>query len=105
MVESDERIVGPTARPRLAARARLQQDPVSGRWVLLFPEGLLVLTPTAAAVLELCDGRLTCARLVATLTSRYEVTHQQVSSDVADFLNRLRERGLIETATEEGAAG
>ena len=39
--------------PRLAARAKLRKDPATGGWVLLFPEGLMKLNESAAAILRL----------------------------------------------------
>ena len=40
-------------RPRLVTGARLQYDDVREEHVLLVPEGVVRLNPTAAAVLEL----------------------------------------------------
>ncbi len=36
-----------TARPRLAGKARLKWDAVREKHLLLYPEGVLVLNPTA----------------------------------------------------------
>ena len=38
--------------PRLASRAKLRKDPTTGGWILLFPEGLLKLNESAAAILR-----------------------------------------------------
>ena len=38
-----------TACPKIF-RARVQTDPVSGKPVLLYPEGVLMLTPTGHAI-------------------------------------------------------
>ena len=43
-------------RPRLVTGARLRYDEVREEHVLLVPEGAVHLNPTAAEVLELCDG-------------------------------------------------
>jgi pyrroloquinoline quinone biosynthesis protein D len=83
----------PAARPRLTSRARLQYDAVRDKRVLLFPEGLLVLNETAAAVLALCDGEHSIADIVAELGTRY---NRPVEEDVLSFLNRLTSKRLIE---------
>jgi pyrroloquinoline quinone biosynthesis protein D len=56
-------------RPRLVTGARLQYDDVREEHVLLVPEGAVRLNPTAAAVLELCDGERSVG-LVDGLTQR-----------------------------------
>jgi len=43
-----------TARPKISARARLQTDKITGKPVLLYPEGALMLNATAHAVTLLC---------------------------------------------------
>jgi pyrroloquinoline quinone biosynthesis protein D len=81
------------ARPKLSTRARLQYDAVREKEVLLFPEGLLVLNETAAAVLALCDGQRSVADIAAELGARYG---RPVDQDVLTLLNRLAGRRLVE---------
>ncbi len=83
------------ARPQLSTRARLQYDAVREKEVLLFPEGLLVLNETAAAVLALCDGQRSVADIAAELGTRYS---RPVDQDVLRLLNRLAGRRLVEEA-------
>lgn len=79
--------------PRVAAKARLQWDGVRNRHVLLYPEGLVALNPTAAEILELCDGRRTVEQIVAVLRTKYE--SQDITSDVQELLARLAAKGLV----------
>ncbi|MGE5142460.1 MAG: pyrroloquinoline quinone biosynthesis peptide chaperone PqqD [Acidobacteriota bacterium] len=79
--------------PRVAAKARLQWDGVRNRHVLLYPEGLVALNPTAAEILELCDGRRTVEQIVAVLSSKYE--SQDITTDVQELLARLAAKGLV----------
>src|SRR5579871_332127 len=97
---SDTAPFPPEARPRLAARARVQTDKVSGKPALLYPEGALLLNPTGAAIVELCDGVHTFAEIVAALAERYAAPPEQLARDVAAYLDRLRERNLLEIAPE-----
>ena len=88
--------LGPTARPALRRRARLRWDAARGTHVLLYPEGLLVLTPEAAEVLGLCDGARTVDDLVAALAARYpDAPEATLRTDVTDLLARLAARGFV----------
>jgi pyrroloquinoline quinone biosynthesis protein D len=79
--------------PRVAAKARLQWDGVRNRHILLYPEGLVALNPTAAEVLGLCDGRRTVDEIVAMLRGKYE--SQDINADVQELLAGLAEKGLV----------
>jgi pyrroloquinoline quinone biosynthesis protein D len=84
---------GVTAVPRVAAKARLQWDGARDRHILLYPEGLVALNPTAAEILGLCDGHRTVEDIAAVLTSRYasgDITH-----DVQVLLAGLAAKGLV----------
>ncbi|MCK2237072.1 MULTISPECIES: pyrroloquinoline quinone biosynthesis peptide chaperone PqqD [unclassified Crossiella] len=87
-----------TSRPRLRRGVRLSYDKVRETHVLLFPEGVLVPNPTAAAVLEHCDGVNDVDAVVKLLSERY----QGVSvADVAGLLAALIERRIVELAVAD----
>ncbi len=50
--------IADAARPRLAKGVRLQSDSVTGKRVLLFPEGIVELNETAHEILSRCDGQM-----------------------------------------------
>jgi pyrroloquinoline quinone biosynthesis protein D len=79
--------------PRVAAKARLQWDGVRNRHILLYPEGLVALNPTAAEILGLCDGRRTVEEIVALLSGKYE--SQDITADVEELLAGLAAKGLV----------
>lgn len=81
-------------RPVLASGVRLHRDRVRERDVLLYPEGALVLNETAAAVLELCDGRRTIDDIAAELAPRYGGA--DVRADVAELVAGVAEQGLMD---------
>ena len=83
-------------RPKLSARARLQTDKVTGKPIVLYPEGVLMLNPTGHAIVSLCTGESTFEEIVTRLAERYKIPAAQISPQVADYLNRLRERNLLE---------
>ena len=79
--------------PRVAAKARLQWDGVRNRHILLYPEGLVALNPTAAEILGLCDGRRTVDEIVAQLGVKYDSA--DISADVQALLSGLAAKGLV----------
>jgi pyrroloquinoline quinone biosynthesis protein D len=85
-------------RPKLSARARLQTDKVTGKPIVLYPEGVLMLNPTGQAIISLCTGENTFEQIVANLAERYKIPAAQISPQVSEYLNRLRERNLLEIA-------
>jgi pyrroloquinoline quinone biosynthesis protein D len=84
-------------RPKLSSRARLRTDKVTGKPIVLYPEGVLMLNPTGHAIVSLCTGDATFEQIVANLAARYKIPAQEISPQVAEYLNRLRERNLLET--------
>ena len=86
----------PTARPKISARARLQTDKVTGKPVLLYPEGALFLNPTAHAVALLCTGNATLEAIILKLAERYHSSGPEISQQVGGFLDRLRAKNLLE---------
>ena len=80
-------------RPRLVTGARLHYDDVRKEHVLLFPEGVVRLNPTAAEVLELCDGERSLDDIVRALSTRYEGA--DVRDDVLELVDAMAQRGLV----------
>ena len=86
-------------RPRLRPHARLRWDARAGRYLLLSPERGLLLNPTAAEIVKLCTGEHTVAEIVAHLQAACPAEPAEaIAGEVARFLARIAERGLIEDA-------
>jgi len=81
-------VISADSRPQLARKTRLRTDRLTGETLLLYPEHGLVLNPSAAAILRLCDGR-SAADIAAELAAPLD--------DVLEFLRTLSERGLVHT--------
>ncbi len=82
-------------RLALAAHVRLQLDPVSDEPVLLFPEGVLVLNPTAHDIVLHCNGKATVLEIVAALSNEYEIDEATLRTDAVECLADLLARNLI----------
>ena len=85
-------VVPLTGRPALVRHVRMRHDATRDRPVLLAPESVIVLNPTGADILELCDGRRTVADVVAELAQRYD---RVVDDEVQGFLAQLVRRHLV----------
>lgn len=67
--------------------------------MVLLPEGVLVLNETAAAVLELCDGKRTVAQITGLLRGRYDGVRAE---DVTGLLADLAERRVVSLGDRQG---
>ena len=80
-------------RPRLVTGARLRYDEVREEHVLLIPEGAVRLNPSAAEVLELCDGERSLDDIVGALSARYEGA--DVRDDILELVDAMTQKGLV----------
>jgi pyrroloquinoline quinone biosynthesis protein D len=79
--------------PRLVTGARLQYDDVRDEHLLLIPEGAVRLNPTAAEVLELCDGERSLDDIAGTLAARYDGA--DIRDDVRELVDAMAQQGLV----------
>ena len=82
-----------TSKPCVADKARLKWDAVREKYLLLFPEGVLVLNSTAHDVLALCDGQRTVGRIVGILSTQY--ANAAIDCDVKEILQKLVQKTLV----------
>jgi pyrroloquinoline quinone biosynthesis protein D len=82
-----------SGRPSLSRHVRMRFDRTRERYVLLGPESVIVLNPTGADILGLCDGRRTVSEVAAELQTRYD---RVVDEEVAVFLARLVAKRCVE---------
>jgi pyrroloquinoline quinone biosynthesis protein D len=85
------------ARPQLARGVRLQIDDLTGKGVLLYPEGIVELNETAQEILVRCDGR-PLEQIISELAREYDVDSNELSSDVRETLTDFQQRKLIDFA-------
>lgn len=77
-------MLNPAVPPRFSPLHRLQWEDAQQRHVILYPEGMVELNPSAAEILLLCDGARTVADIVETLEEKFAVSG--LTTDVTDFL-------------------
>lgn len=64
---------------------RMQYEPAQKSHVLLFPEGMVKLSPTAAEILELLDGKASVQQVINQLNQRYPDA-PSLNEDVYQFI-------------------
>lgn len=79
--------------PRLVPHASVRWNPARGEWLMMLPESVVVLNETAAAVLNLCDGRRSVDGIVTALGEEYDGVEV---ADVEDLLRDLANQHLVE---------
>ena len=82
------------AQPRLSRRFRLQYEEAQSRWVLLYPEGMVQLNPSAAEILKRCDGTRDIDAIVSELEAAFNA--QGIAPEVRNLLEEGQRRGWID---------
>jgi pyrroloquinoline quinone biosynthesis protein D len=80
--------------PKLSRRFRLQYEEAQQRWVLLYPEGMVQLNPSAAEILKRCDGSRDIDAIVAELEAAFNA--QGIEPEVRNLLEEGQRRGWID---------
>jgi pyrroloquinoline quinone biosynthesis protein D len=93
MTESN--LISLPSHPTLSPAVRFRIDPISGDPVLLYPEGLLVLSATAVDIVGRCDGKNSVAQILAQMGEEYEVDEATLKGDVLECLADLSKKTLL----------
>ena len=81
------------ASPRLAPSAQLRSEKPA---LVVLPERAVQLNDTGREILAMCDGSRTANAIAGDLRRRHPEVHA-VESDVHDFLDQMRQLGVLET--------
>ncbi len=82
------------AVPRVGPGFRLQWEPAQDCHVLLYPEGMVRLNPSAGEILKRCDGQRSLAAIVADLEAAFGMSGLQ--ADVLAFVRMAgQQRWLV----------
>jgi pyrroloquinoline quinone biosynthesis protein D len=79
--------------PVIPSRFRLQWEPAQNAQVLLYPEGMVKLSDSAAEILKRVDGAASVSAIIRDLERVF--AGADLSSDVLEFLSVAHERGWI----------
>jgi len=79
--------------PEVTRLHRLQWEEVQQSWVLLYPEGMVKLNPSAGEILKRVDGARSVGEVIGELERAFPGA--DLGKDVMAFLEAARERGWI----------
>jgi coenzyme PQQ biosynthesis protein PqqD len=79
-------------RPVLVSHARYRWDELRGQHQIVYPEGILILNESGAAIVQLCDGR-SIDELRIALQEKYSQGNPALDAD--EFIERLANKGLV----------
>lgn len=85
--------------PQLARGFRMQWESAQDCHVLLYPEGMVKLNPSAHEILSRCDGEHTVAAIVSDLQRTFPGA--ELEAQVWQFARLAVERGWIEMAESQ----
>jgi pyrroloquinoline quinone biosynthesis protein D len=80
---------------RLRKPARIKYDEARQMDLLLLPERVVNLNPTAGAILWLCDGSRTIDQIIEELEMRFNQSN--LEADILEFLLQAVDKGWVES--------
>jgi pyrroloquinoline quinone biosynthesis protein D len=80
--------------PRISHRFRLQFEQAQAAWVLLYPEGMVKLSPSAGEIMRRVDGEASVDALIRDLEEAFPGAG--LRQDVLDFIKLAHERGWVD---------
>ncbi len=72
---------------------RLQWEEAQQKHVILYPEGMVELSPSATEILKLCDGKRCLDEVVSELEKKFDATG--LKGDILEFLETALVNGWI----------
>lgn len=79
----------------ISPKFRFQWEEAQGCHVLLYPEGMVKLNPSAGEILKRCDGTKTVAEIIAALEADFPGV-ASLTEDVTGFLNTAHDKQWIQ---------
>ncbi|ALG67548.1 pyrroloquinoline quinone biosynthesis peptide chaperone PqqD [Beggiatoa leptomitoformis] len=79
----------------IAPLHRFQWEEAQQCFVILYPEGMVQLNPTAGEILRRCDGQRCVTDIVRDLQNTFPEGGNAIAADVSDFLEAAQEHGWI----------
>ncbi|MGR3909780.1 pyrroloquinoline quinone biosynthesis peptide chaperone PqqD [Burkholderia sp. SR8] len=93
-MNTNDAVSGVPLRPSLRGMYRLQWEAAQDAYVLLYPEGMVRLNPSAGEILARCDGTRELDDIIDELEQLFSTS--DLASDVYRFLDHARLRGWLD---------
>jgi len=85
--------IGEESIPGLTPTFRFQWEEVQNCYVILYPEGMVKLSPSAGEIMKLCDGQRSVRQIINDLSAQFPGS--DLSTDVMRFLGEAGNHGWI----------
>jgi len=87
------KVVSRDSVPGINPMFRLQWEEAQDCHVLLYPEGMVKLSPSAGEILKLCDGEKSVGTIITGLKEQYPDT--ELENDVLKFIEEAISHGWL----------
>jgi len=85
------------ACPRLAPHYVFRWEASQDAWILLYPEGLIKLNPSAGEILKRCNGERRVAEIVAELQAAFPGSDAAIAEGAHAFIGVACGKGWLRT--------
>lgn len=85
-------------RPLLDPRFMFRWEPSQEAFIILYPEGLIKLNPSAGEILKRCDGRRSVDEIAAELAETFAGDAAEVAAGTRSFVALACEKGWLRAA-------
>jgi pyrroloquinoline quinone biosynthesis protein D len=82
-------------RPRLDPRFVFRWEPSQDAFIILYPEGLIKLNPSAGEILKRCDGQSTVDEIAADLARTFTADADEVARSTNAFVVLAQDKGWL----------
>jgi len=83
------------ARLRLSPHFMFRWEASQDAYILLYPEGLIKLNPSAGEILKRCDGERSLAAIVAELQAAFPGHGEEIAGSVRAFVELACDKGWL----------
>jgi len=83
------------ARPRLAPHFVFRWEASQDAFIILYPEGLIKLNPSAGEILKRCDGQCSVSAIIADLQAAFPGTDAEIADSTQAFIGIARTKGWL----------
>lgn len=82
-------------RPRLAPHFVFRWEASQDAFIMLYPEGLIKLNPSAGEILKRCDGQYSVSAIIADLQANFPGTDAEIADSTRAFIGIARTKGWL----------
>lgn len=82
-------------RPRLSPHFVFRWEISQDAYILLYPEGLIKLNPSAGETLKRCDGRTTVSAIIAELQTAFPGADAEIAEGARTFIGVACGKGWL----------